>query len=130
MNFNSRARVGRDECSACSAYPSDISTHAPAWGATALPKTFEIVLYISTHAPAWGATTAGLLENHALTAFQLTRPRGARLVILKHFPKVLNFNSRARVGRDYYMGQTIGKTRNFNSRARVGRDASNQIAYI
>ena len=54
-NFNSHARVGRDNNIIC-----------------ADPKTG-----ISTHTPAWGATTAQTVESLRET-FQLTRPRGAR----------------------------------------------------
>ena len=34
----------------------DVSTHAPAWGATYLMPTLRDRPMVSTHAPAWGAT--------------------------------------------------------------------------
>ena len=80
-NFNPRSRVGSDGNAPSDAITSIISTHAPAWGATAgdtldqdgfadfnprsrvgsdyhmagLPEHGQI----STHAPAWGATKKG-----------------------------------------------------------------------
>ena len=35
---------------------SDISIHAPMWGATVKAKRLEAMGYISIHAPMWGAT--------------------------------------------------------------------------
>jgi len=76
--FNPRARVGRDEQIKLTGYPSQVSIHAPAWGAT---KVFE-------------CASQG-------TVFQSTRPRGARHQwdLLRHGRKAC-FNPRARVGRD------------------------------
>ena len=101
IDFNSHARVGRDELQSTLYFPLSISTHTPAWGATTCPKFFISPLsdfnsharvgrdaklmpfgmpkkVISTHTPAWGATdmfyTTVLLADH--------------------------FNSHARVGRD------------------------------
>ncbi len=64
-----------EECS-----DSDVSIHAPAWGATlssdALPQTLEV----SIHAPAWGATTLSPSRGVCTLAFQSTLPRGERLL--------------------------------------------------
>ena len=35
----------------------DVSTHAPAWGATEVAIGDDETSPVSTHAPAWGATT-------------------------------------------------------------------------
>ena len=76
--FNPRARVGRDEIVVALIVQSLISIHAPAWGATCMPR-----------APRTAKT------------FQSTRPRGARLLVLTILAfSISNFNPRARVGRD------------------------------
>ena len=54
-----------------------ISIHAPAWGATSAPCADVDFFLISIHAPAWGATIVQLFR-HGDSAFQSTRPRGAR----------------------------------------------------
>ena len=76
-----------------------VSTHAPAWGATATSSKIRLITAVSTHAPAWGATYSPAARVKR-QKFQLTRPRGAR-----HRPPPagrgrIGFNSRARVGRD------------------------------
>ena len=56
-NFYSRPRVGGDILDALNGHAyNDISTHAPAWGATLLSPLRADAQHISTHAPAWGAT--------------------------------------------------------------------------
>ena len=54
--FNSRAREGRDKRLDAGRSPSDVSTHAPARGATTPPQSDHAVGRVSTHAPARGAT--------------------------------------------------------------------------
>ncbi len=79
QSFNPRARVGRDRLhSRRSATPtkfqstrprgarrhnlgtgiiySEVSIHAPAWGATSRAKRASKIACVSIHAPAWGAT--------------------------------------------------------------------------
>ena len=121
-----------------------VSTHAPAWGATYMDQSIEVSANVSTHAPAWGATSRifeGACPTHVSThapawgatagdggsgtgnrsfnsrarvgrdiklaipggqvnMFQLTRPRGARLICVVGQGQLWGFNSRARVGRD------------------------------
>ena len=55
-DFNPRARVGRDVADTPCAFSVDISIHAPAWGATAVVRCKDRYGAISIHAPAWGAT--------------------------------------------------------------------------
>ena len=56
-----------------------VSTHAPAWGATKRVRGGLSPCVVSTHAPAWGATGFPLLLPLQFEVwFQLTRPRGAR----------------------------------------------------
>ena len=79
MNFYSRPRVGGDQSFfEIQDRVAQISTHAPAWGATHLPKGSWDIIAISTHAPAWGATPEGLPPVVAGDRFLLTPPRGGR----------------------------------------------------
>ena len=79
-DFNPRARVGRDRRRTANSIrsSSNISIHAPAWGATRDEFLYALKGSISIHAPAWGATAGS----------------GARAAT------GANFNPRARVGRD------------------------------
>ena len=98
-DFNPRARVGRDIPEDIVATRIMISIHAPAWGATIVIGDFFKTRRISIHAPAWGATQPQ--EGELLHAeFQSTRPRGARQIVRKLSRSGVNFNPRARVGRD------------------------------
>ena len=55
----------------------EVSTHAPAWGATDLLNANKENVEVSTHAPAWGATR--LIEPwEVLGEFQPTLPHGER----------------------------------------------------
>ena len=77
-NFNPRARVGRDAAEDHLHDPQSISIHAPAWGATVGSLAGAWAGAISIRAPAWGATFRRDPD---------------------HVHEV-NFNPRARVGRD------------------------------
>jgi len=57
---------------------SEVSIHAPAWGATIIYSEEETAEAVSIHAPAWGATPTSRLLTSYLPCF----------------------NPRARVGRD------------------------------
>ena len=60
INFNSHARVGRDDMFVVErAAATKISTHTPAWGATWRNDPEHYADGISTHTPAWGATVGG-----------------------------------------------------------------------
>ena len=76
---------------------------------------------VSTHAPAGGATWSRGMP-FSPSKFQLTRPRGARPTRCCILPHGKSFNSRAREGRDFLVAWPHGPTRRFNSRAREGRD--------
>ena len=123
-NFNSRTRVGCDKSKLEDLeQKSDISTHAPAWGAT--PQFFinAIFTFISTHAPAWGATFVKS-RCRRLLKFQLTHPRGVRRSYRAGLNDLINFNSRTRVGCDRTRRHSDCRSNNFNSRTRVGCDAT------
>ena len=62
----------------CIRLSPQISTHAPAWGATIQLTAALRPHRISTHAPAWGATFY-FYYSVITKQFQLTHPRGVRL---------------------------------------------------
>ena len=97
---------------------------------------------VSTHAPAWGATYP-FTGNDPSIMFQLTRPHGARPDSPISSQLHRSFNSRARMGRDALLDRVEAEKRvsthapawgatnivltwfesdSFNSRARMGRD--------
>ena len=102
IHFNPRARVGRDACGGL----------------------YESLLYISIHAPAWGATSR-TMRFSSRAPFQSTRPRGARPSSGMSITIPMDFNPRARVGRDKLLVGQCHSPRHFNPRARVGRDYFN-----
>mgnify|MGYP007096915574 CR=1 FL=1 len=54
--FNPRTHMGCDYCIAVRCFLSDVSIHAPTWGATFLCDLVAVELRVSIHAPTWGAT--------------------------------------------------------------------------
>ena len=150
-----------------------VSIHAPAWGATRQRRTplpshrgfnprarvgrdRECVIQhllcgcVSIHAPAWGATVTPPAVLTAVTTFQSTRPRGARLGQTVRMPLGGSFQStRPRGARQPGMWQPCaptwvsihapawgatechrgiqGLSVCFNPRARVGRDEGTLI---
>ena len=78
LHFNPRTRMGCDGTRASGFLSSQISIHAPAWGATRVHGHGRGQCHISIHAPAWGAT-----------------PKRPTLG-----PPVLHFNPRTRMGCD------------------------------
>ena len=132
-----------------------VSIHAPAWGATLAHATaLHSDCRVSIHAPAWGATgrisrlivirgtgfnprarvgrdMVSAVTYHVITAFQSTRPRGARLQSLHANGWHSGFNPRARVGRDRRCTlQMMRNQRGFNPRARVGRDLPTETTEV
>ena len=78
-----------------------VSIHAPARGATPLWQCYIRQGIVSIHAPARGATEV-LGATLTMSAFQSTRPRGARPASLhQYLGAVTCFNPRARAGRDF-----------------------------
>ena len=119
--FNSRSRMGSDTHAKRVVQAFRVSIHAPAWGATELPKLNRDFIVVSIHAPAWGATpldapsanwftfqfTLPHGERHAkrtisprLVLFQFTLPHGERLSTTLETLLVVSFNSRSRMGSD------------------------------
>ena len=108
---------------------TDVSIHAPAWGATGLAGQVIVDIAVSIHAPAWGATSAS--ENHLgrESWFQSTHPRGVRLDAAAHLRHQLLVSIHAPA-----WGATAASTAArairpcFNPRTRVGCDDKSQEA--
>ena len=100
-DFNPRTHVGCDLSVSNFLITTDISIHAPTWGATSMGFDVLSGAIISIHAPTWGATQTllpcliwSLISIHAPTwgatmlcvmcltfrLFQSTHPRGVRLL--------------------------------------------------
>ena len=143
-HFNPRARVGRDCKPLRPERRHEISIHAPAWGATPVRLRWELTGLFQSTRPR-GARRQPWKELHSHWEFQSTRPRGARRVRGSSGAAGIDFNPRARVGRDRGKndeaaaedvfqstrprGARQRKSRSgcarchFNPRARVGRDS-------
>ena len=89
--FNSRAHGGRDKTPLDIWHLGQVSIHAPTGGATGRRTTTAVTAGVSIHAPTGGATTSACAPSSASTAFQFTRPRGARLWVLLKFLRRLRF---------------------------------------
>ena len=152
-DFNSRPRVGGDGPGERQILDQgQISTHAPAWGATASQSTGIQHTDISTHAPAWGATHADLASSAISIDFN-SRPRvggdldsfypSQRNLISTHAPAwgatariclsiILSFyfNSRPRVGGDSIFNPLLPLYVSFQlTPPRGGRQRANQQVY-
>ena len=106
--FNPRARMGRDQAS-----------RQPHRG-----------VEVSTHAPAWGATMPLSISSMRFRVFQPTRPHGARPFDDAYNELALSFNPRARMGRDRYNNTCSESRTSFNPRARMGRDNSDDRKFV
>ena len=102
-----------------------VSTHAPAWGATYMDQSIEVSANVSTHAPAWGATSRifeGACPTHVSThapAWGATAGDGGSGTGNR------SFNSRARVGRDIKLAIPGGQVNMFQlTRPRGARPIS------
>ncbi len=102
---------------------ANVSTHAPARGATMLVKS-----RISDHdafqpTRPHGARLFGSGGRPQGILFQPTRPHGARQPIVTRSASVtVSFNPRARTGRDRGAPRVLTRWPGFNPRARTGRD--------
>jgi len=129
LDFNPRARAGRDVCPSVLGESVSISIHAPARGATYVLPDDAPDFAISIHAPARGATVLRRIffEQHL---FQSTRPRGARRMRSTSGRCATNFNPRARAGRDPSDHPAMFPRSNFNPRAGAGRDGINKQKFL
>jgi len=100
MRFNPRTRTGCDRCLAVLSRDHDVSTHAPARGATLAFPFWCSCQRVSTHAPARGATES------------CRRCLGV----------AGGFNPRTRTGCDAQPLSRSGRNTRFNPRTRTGCD--------
>ena len=102
----------------------EVSTHAPAWGATVVHHLDGgDLLIVSTHAPAWGATRTAVAVQLRSDVFQPTPPRGGRPRTCPPTPAGCGrFNPRPRVGGDSGISPSAPTAPRFNPRPRVGGD--------
>ena len=122
-SFNPRARMGRDS-GLVSSSSSRVCFNPRARMGRDLKHINMITLAeVSTHAPAWGATAFATGRPYT-GRFQPTRPHGARRSILVTLCPLKCFNPRARMGRDALLALLSLFLRSFNPRARMGRDLS------
>jgi len=101
-SFNPRTRTGCDEWDGANYVGRlNVSTHAPARGATPEPGTRGTRNPVSTHAPARGATLPPVARGlHHV--FQPTHPHGVRRSIVVYYEcKDKSFNPRTRTGCDF-----------------------------
>ena len=123
--FNPRSHVGSDFRMAFEDKKTNVSIHAPTWGATQQKTVGLQEGQVSIHAPTWGATC--LLVRYVLIGlFQSTLPRGERRSgrILNVVPS--GFNPRSHVGSDRLSCKNNRLQQCFNPRSHVGSD---QVIY-
>ena len=90
--FNPRTRMGCDIRDSHSCVSTDVSIHAPAWGATIRSSVCRSRSPVSIHAPAWGAT--GYVHADVLPqGFQSTHPHGVRLLRVLRLITTTSFQS-------------------------------------
>ena len=123
-------------------FPSNVSIHAPTWGATLYVFVIASILsfqstrprgarhenlnafdaYVSFNPRAHVGRDEGVQVLISDNRFQSTRPRGARPMRKAAFARMTGFNPRAHVGRDKQSLIYSQMRVRFNPRAHVGRD--------
>mgnify|MGYP006886762965 CR=1 FL=1 len=89
--FNSRAHGGRDGATGPWPDSGGCFNSRAHGGRDKTPLDIWHLGQVSIHAPTGGATTSACAPSSASTAFQFTRPRGARLWVLLKFLRRLRF---------------------------------------
>ena len=97
-SFNSRAREGRDQSAGNFAEAVSVSTHAPARGATRLSESWRGRPGRFNSRAREGRDHDPIVAVYTSGAFQLTRPRGARLDLFDdvHQPSGVSTHAPAR----------------------------------
>ena len=103
-----------------------VSIHAPTRGATILDLDRSDHLRVSIHAPTRGATKRKL-ESASMAMFQSTRPRGARLAMVRQRIHPLEFQSTRPRGARPPWQRLQSRLVGFNPRAHAGRDADRPL---
>ena len=103
---------------------SDISIHAPTWGATPSSNPHRRPPRISIHAPTWGATRLSV-DRLELQQFQSTHPRGVRQEQQYEWnPKLFISIHAPTWGATLIQKPLCVPPRNFNPRTHVGCDTA------
>ena len=124
-SFNPRARVGRDrECVIQHLLCGCVSIHAPAWGATVTPPAVLTAVTTFQSTRPRGARLGQTVRMPLGGSFQSTRPRGARQPGMWQpcAPTWVSIHAPAWGATECHRG-IQGLSVCFNPRARVGRDA-------
>ena len=120
--FNPRPRMGGDYFNPVVEDWTEVSIHAPAWGATLVETKQQNSMLVSIHAPAWGATDHDILCK-ILQRFQSTPPHGGRLLGTEVAGvDGTGFNPRPRMGGDIIKILATPFFPCFNPRPRMGGD--------
>ena len=119
--FNPRTHVGCDVGKKDITPSTEISIHAPTWGAT---NTKAVVRasseFQSTHPR--GVRPKDLIDKIQCQLFQSTHPRGVRPLQERIQQDFIDFNPRTHVGCDKNVTKMIGHFGYFNPRTHVGCD--------
>src|SRR5690554_4653598 len=122
LYFNPRSRVGSDLLQSPVYRYSEISIHAPAWGATcSLAVSPSGTSHFNPRSRV-GSDGHRFVKGVSGCQFQSTLPRGER----QRYPPILQtlyyFNPRSRVGSDNILVFGSFTNQYFNPRSRVGSD--------
>ena len=106
-----------------------ISTHKLTWSVTLDLASENVFCYISTHTLTWSVTSP--FENGGfIMIFQLTRSRGAWLLISQKFGNWIKFQLTRSRGAWQKFGGATATYIHFNSHAHVERDSSKILLII
>ena len=112
--FNPRTRVGCDDQQTQTMTATEVSIHAPAWGATlVLGVVFQLQAFQSTHPRGVRPCRRAVCRSTHL--FQSTHPRGVRPMRIPDRWTHWRFNPRTRVGCDLVVMPLLSKRLLFQS---------------
>ncbi len=103
MFQSTRPRGARPSRRSHLSHKSNVSIHAPAWGATSNSHHSYYILISFNPRARVGRDKIKKAMVKQYGKFQSTRPRGARLTEHRQVSEEAGFNPRARVGRDKYI---------------------------
>ena len=134
VDFNPRSRMGSDMCNARAPRHSDISIHAPAWGATDAANENQGKQRHFNPRSRMGSDDRGRKNKTCQETFQSTLPHGERQRHNGLRKRKTYFNPRSRMGSDGGKHLEEEDKNHFNPRSRMGSDVTepqfNQIPYI
>ena len=120
-SFNPRPRVGGDTARYLVLGLMYVSTHAPAWGATAEGLRRWRGDLVSTHAPAWGATKVAIFK-HVGFVVSTHAPAWGATIVAEEVDLVAEVSTHAPAWGATNIGTHSRGRRCFNPRPRVGGD--------